>query len=379
MACSSCGNGIYNPNSSCSSCGGDCGAPKKIITKQGLQGEQGEQGSDANDRFGYKATSNDTIDIDDLYTNTNTINLTIEPFKAFQSGDVVRVSDSPDLNFVTSETYVGGPTMYFQTIVSSYNPFTGELILQSVYEAYTGAVIGFEPLKKIVGTGSYDTWYISLVDPKIDSIASQSNMVYSATKSFNDNATTYLQTTSDDILNPAEIGVNKLTFDPLDPDVYVYKNMKNSHFNADDAANGNFRGLNVKAVEIELFLTAPTTAIDDYWITPINVSGTDIYEPGSISIVRSPDYSVYGGGQFIQDGYEFYTMGSFPVGRGSKNVSLKATHHRFFKGNGIAGGNGGEIYHFKVLNNTNRPIVGKDLLTPGASTLYGYYAIRVYI
>ena len=38
MACSSCNNAVYSPTTACSSCGGDCGQPKVVVTERGLPG-----------------------------------------------------------------------------------------------------------------------------------------------------------------------------------------------------------------------------------------------------------------------------------------------------------------------------------------------------
>ncbi len=39
--CSSCGNTVYSAAGACSSCGGDCGQPKVVVTQQGLPGVSG--------------------------------------------------------------------------------------------------------------------------------------------------------------------------------------------------------------------------------------------------------------------------------------------------------------------------------------------------
>ena len=124
--CSSCGNTVYSPSGACSSCGGDCGQPKKIVTTSGLPGEDGR---------GYDATSSTSTDVLDTAAVSVVGVITIE--KAYTPGARVRFSDTaaPSAN-------------YFEGIVTAYDPLTGAM------------TVDFIDLK--VGAGTIASWDVNL-------------------------------------------------------------------------------------------------------------------------------------------------------------------------------------------------------------------------
>jgi hypothetical protein len=129
MGCTSCGNTVYSASGACSSCGGDCGTPKVVVTNtvSGTPGTPG-RGYDA-----ISATSTDLLDTGALGISGAVI--TIE--KAYTPGARVRFSDtaSPSVN-------------YFEGIVAAYDPLTGIMDVGSI------------DLKK--GTGTISSWDVNL-------------------------------------------------------------------------------------------------------------------------------------------------------------------------------------------------------------------------
>lgn len=360
MGCTNCGD-----SQNCGGCAdacNPCGGPKTIISKQGLIGPQGPEGPiNPNDRFSYYATSSSTIDIDALYITPAPINITIETYKAFLAGDFIRISDIPGISLANAN--------YIEGTVTSYDETTGVLVVDGATNL--AQVEGGLAYRKMIGTGSISSWYISLIDAKNINVSNESVLVYSARRDFTNGGTTYLNITSDNITNPAELAINKLVFDSADADVTVLVNKKNSHFGITDETIGLYDGRQVKAIEIQLHV--PQEDGSNNWITPINVSGTDIYETGSIAVVKHgnfPDYSV----NPMANG-EIYTMASVPVGRDTGTISIKGTH-RNYERQPVGASSG---YFFKYINNTDLAVVGGNVpLTPGG-TGEGFYSIKVYI
>lgn len=154
MGCSSCGNSTGGCNCSSSSncgCGGDCGQPTKIITKQGLTGPPGPAGDPA----AYYFRISQPIDFLDTYipvanSNSNhlgtiTINASANGVgKSYFTGTPVRLKPYSHLGSPGSFLF---PVPEISGIVLSYNVLTGELTMYVL---------------SIQGTGTYTDWSVDL-------------------------------------------------------------------------------------------------------------------------------------------------------------------------------------------------------------------------
>ena len=128
MGCTSCGNTVYSASGACSSCGGDCGTPKVVVTNT-VSGTPGTPGR------GYDATS--TLSSNILDTPATTMGGVISIEKAYTPGARVRFSETanPSVN-------------YFEGIVTAYDPLTGIM------------AVGFVDLK--MGSGTIAAWDVIL-------------------------------------------------------------------------------------------------------------------------------------------------------------------------------------------------------------------------